>query len=55
MSTKAAAEHLLDQILALPAEAQAEIVQALIECRAEDAGVFAPDEDQQSMFAGDRS
>ena len=55
MSTKAAAEHLLDQILALSDEAQAEIVTALIESRAEDAGIYRADEDQQGPLARERS
>ena len=55
MSTKATAEQLLDQILALPDEAQAEIVQALIESRAEDAGVFPAEEDQQDSLAREKS
>jgi hypothetical protein len=55
MSTKVTAEQLLDQILALPEEAQIEIVQALIGSRAEDAGIFPADEDQQGTLARERS
>jgi len=55
MSTKADAEYLLEQILALPEEAQAEIVQALIESRGEDSGVFPTDEEQQVPLTRERS
>jgi hypothetical protein len=53
--THTAVENLLEQILGLPDEAQSEIVQALIESRAEDAGIYPANEDQQGTLARGRS
>jgi hypothetical protein len=50
MTRKPTVENLLDQILSLSDEAQTEIVQALIESRAEDAGIYCADEDQQAIL-----
>jgi hypothetical protein len=47
MTSKATVENLLDQILALPDAAQAEIVQALVESQAEDFEIYRGDDDQQ--------
>jgi hypothetical protein len=40
MTRRPTVENLLDEILALPDEMQAEIVQALIESQAEDSGLY---------------
>jgi hypothetical protein len=47
MTLKSTTENLLDQILALPEEAQAEIVQALIEGQADDSDLYLLDDDNQ--------
>ena len=51
MTRKPTVENLLDQILALPDEAQTEIVQTLIEIRAEDCGVYHLDADEHAALA----
>jgi hypothetical protein len=50
MTRKPTVENLLDQILALPDEAQTEIVQALIEGRAEDSDLYRTDDDYQAAL-----
>jgi hypothetical protein len=52
MTRKPTVENLLDQILALPDEAQSEIVQALIEGRAEDSDLYRTDDDHRPALAG---
>jgi hypothetical protein len=51
MTRKTTVENLLNQILALPDETQSEIVQALIEVRAEDCGVYHLDADEHAALA----
>lgn len=55
MSAKPNAEQLLEEILALPEEAQNEIIDALIDIRIADDDVFVADEDQQDTLARERS
>jgi hypothetical protein len=50
MTRKPTVENLLDQILALPDEAQSEIVQALIEGRAEDSDLYRTDDDHRAAL-----
>jgi hypothetical protein len=47
MTRESATENLLDQILALPDEAQAEIVRALIESQGDDSDLYRLDDDNQ--------
>ena len=50
-------ESLFQQITELPDEAQAELVQALIEMRAENLGIYALDDDDRATlgrFASDK-
>ena len=51
MMRKPTVENLLDQILALPDEVQIEIVEALVEVRAEDCGVYHLDADEHAALA----
>jgi hypothetical protein len=55
MSTKPNVEELLQEILGLPEEAQNEIIDALIDGRAEDYGVFVADEDYHGTLTHERS
>lgn len=55
MSTKPDPEQLLEEILALPEEAQNEIIDALIDSRIGDDGVSGADEDQRDALARERS
>jgi hypothetical protein len=47
MTNKSASATLIDQILNLPEEAQTELVQILIEMRAEQLGLYQLDEDDR--------
>jgi hypothetical protein len=45
MTTKVSVETLLDQILGLPHEPQAKLIETLIEMRVADIGLYDPDDD----------
>jgi hypothetical protein len=49
------AEGLHVDLVPLPDDAQAEIVQALIESRAEDFGIYRVDDEQNSALTSERS
>ncbi len=46
MTTQEKVESLIEQVAELPEEAQAELVQSLIEARAEHLGVYQLDDDE---------
>ncbi len=51
MTTEEKVELLFQQITELPDEAQAELVQALVEMRAENLGIYALDDGERAALA----
>jgi hypothetical protein len=51
MTTQEKVERLIAQVAALPDEAQAEILQSLIEMRAEQFGIYHLDDDDRTALA----
>jgi hypothetical protein len=51
MTTQEKVERLIAQVAALPDEAQAEILQSLVEMRAEQFGIYHLDDDDRTALA----
>ena len=51
MTTQEKVESLVRQVVALPEEAQEELVQALVEMRAEQLGIYQLDDDERAALA----
>ena len=51
MTAEQRLESLLNQITALPEESLAELVQVLVEMRAEHFGIYRPDDDEHTTLA----
>jgi hypothetical protein len=52
MTTDDKVESLIQQATELPEEAQAELVQLLVEMRAEHLGIYSPDDEERAGLAG---